>query len=45
MNQSYHDAPTTLMSYRKRHRPPVLRVTDLGAQRATPHYCRIQVQR
>lgn len=35
----------TLVSYRQRHRPPVRRVTDLGAQRATPHYRRIQVQR
>lgn len=44
MNKSYHDAPTILILYRKGHSPPVLWVTDLGGERATPHYCRIQVQ-
>lgn len=44
MNKSYHDARTILVLYRKGHSPPVLRVPDLGGERATPHYCRIQEQ-
>lgn len=44
MNKSYHDAPTILALYRKGHNPPVLRVPNLGGERATPHYCRIQGQ-
>lgn len=45
MNKGYRDAPTILVLYRKGRSPPVLRVPDLGGERATPHYCRIQGQR
>lgn len=44
MNKGYCDAPTILVLYRKGHSPPVLWVPDLGGERATPHYCRMQGQ-
>lgn len=44
MNKGYHDAPIIFVLYRNGHSPPVLRVPDLGGERATPHYCRIQGQ-